>query len=311
MPRRRTLVTKARLIAHDPRGAGLVARADRNASWMQQRLAARARRQGITGLHLVVSFDCDTVEDIRVARQVHDRMLSMGIVPTYAVPGAHLRRGAAVWRALAESGSPFLNHGGAEHAAYYAEDRRFEATLFYNDLTHAQIEADVRAGHEAVLDVIGAPPSGFRAPHFGSLASPAYQRLLHDVCRGLGYDHSSSTLPLEALRSGPATDVGDLLEFPVSGVPGKLLQPFDSWSFFAAPDRHRSPDDYLSEARRLAALAHEAGDGVLNCYADPAHVHDEPTFFSAMQALVEVAHPTTFDALVAERRSTGAPRSGT
>ena len=36
---------------------------------------------------LLLSFDCDTEEDAKVALDVHQRLLKMGICATYAVPG--------------------------------------------------------------------------------------------------------------------------------------------------------------------------------------------------------------------------------
>lgn len=298
--------TKARLAAQDPRGTALIVWARRDPQALQRRLAASCRQHGIRGLHLVVSFDCDTVEDIRVAAGLHEQMLELGVIPTYAVPGDLLRRGADTWGAIAATGSPFLNHGGVEHGIFQEAEPRFLATLFYDDLTPQAVEADIRAGDAAVTEVLGRRPSGFRAPHFGSMASRQQQALLRQICRTLGYDYSSSTLPLEAARSGCVYDVDGLLEFPVTAVPGRLLQPFDSWSFFAAPDRVRSSDEFAVEAKRLAELARAAGDGILNCYADPAHVWDQPGFLSAVQSLAAVATPTTFEALVATVRGRAA-----
>jgi peptidoglycan/xylan/chitin deacetylase (PgdA/CDA1 family) len=301
------LKTKARLALKDPIGTSLIVRARRNPSALQRRLAASCRDHGLRGRHLIVSFDCDTVEDIRVASGLHERMLALGVTPTYAVPGDLLRRGADTWRAIAATGAPFLNHGGVEHGLFQESEPRFLATLFYDDLTPDDVETDIRAGDTAVFDVLGQRPRGFRAPHFGSMASPSQQSLLRRICVQLGYEYSSSTLPLEAARSGAVYDVDNLLEFPVTAVPGRLLQPFDSWSFFAAPDRVRSAEDYAVEGRRLAELAQVAGDGILNCYADPAHVWDQPGFLSAVQSLAQVATPTTFEALVATVRGRSAP----
>lgn len=292
------LRTKVRLAARDPGGTALILRARRNPLAVQRKLAASCRERNVRGLHLVVSFDCDTVEDIRVAGDLHQKMLAIGVTPTYAVPGELLRRGAETWRVIAATGSPFLNHGGVEHGVFQEVEPRFLATVFYDDMSPAGVESDMRAGDAAVRDVIGSAPRGFRAPHFGSMASRSQQALLRRVCLDLGYEYSSSTLPLEGARSGAVYDVDGLLEFPVTAVPGRLLQPLDSWTFFAAPDRVRAPQDYTEEARRLAALAGTAEDGILNCYADPAHVWDQPLFLDAVRLLADVAKPTTFEALV-------------
>jgi hypothetical protein len=50
-----------------------------------------ARRAGLDRVWLVLSFDCDTPQDADVAEAVHERLMSMGVRPVYAVPGDLLR----------------------------------------------------------------------------------------------------------------------------------------------------------------------------------------------------------------------------
>ena len=58
---------------------------------------------------------------------------------------------------------------------------------FYDQMSAAEVEADIRRGHETVTKVMGEAPRGFRAPHFGSFQSPNQLALIYRVVRDLGY----------------------------------------------------------------------------------------------------------------------------
>ena len=49
-----------------------------------------ARKQGFKKLHLLLSFDCDTPEDIPAAEALFNRLSDLGIQSVFAVPGAQL-----------------------------------------------------------------------------------------------------------------------------------------------------------------------------------------------------------------------------
>ncbi len=265
-----------------------------------QRYQEHARAAGLDRLYLVVSFDCDTAEDIKTAASVHRRMTALGIVPAYAVPGELLAEGAAVYRAIAADGAEFLNHGNRRHTYFDKSENRYKSCFFYDEQPLAVVEEDVVAGDRAVREVIGTAPSGFRTPHFGSFQSPQQLRFLHAILRRLGYRYSSSTSPFFGLRYGPVFDRYGLAEIPVSGGARRMLTIIDSWSCFGDPMRQMGADDYRGEivglARRLA------GDsGILNYYADPSHVADQPAFFDTMAELAQLAQPVTFAQLLARR----------
>jgi hypothetical protein len=262
--------------------------------------AWRARRSGLDGIRLVVSLDCDTTRDIEVAVDVHERLRTLGVQPTYAVAGELLELGAEVWRALAADGSEFLNHGGRAHARWDATTGEVESTFFYDRASASEVLADVDAGDAAIRSVLGTVPNGFRTPHFGTFQRRADLRALHAHLRTLGYRYSTSTLPLWGHRSGPVVRAFDLPEIPVTGFPSRPLQPLDTWACFAAPDRIHTPDDYVREVRRLSELASRAGAGVLNLYGDPYHVATDTRFDEAMASLVAIARPVTYGELLDE-----------
>jgi hypothetical protein len=254
-----------------------------------------ARQAGFEELHLVLSFDCDTLADAEVACEVHDRLLQLGVLASYAVPGEILERGADAYRQIAKTGAEFLNHGYREHTV--KEGDHYRSTLFYDRLTPAEVREDVVAGDRAVAEIVGRRPSGFRVPHFGTFQRPRQLRLLHGILAGLGYAYSSSTVPLWGFRRGPAFRDFGVLEFPLSGMATAPLQILDSWAFFAAPDRVREIADYGREGAGVAELYRQAGAGVLSFYADPSQVHRHDVFFETVARWREIARPSTYEAL--------------
>lgn len=260
-----------------------------------------ARGQGLDRLHLVLSFDCDTLGDAEVAVDVHERLVRLGVTASYAVPGEILERGAHAYRQIAATGAEFLNHGYREHTV--KRDGVYESTLFYDRISLEEVREDVLSGDRAVREVLARQPVGFRTPHFGTFQNPEQLRFLHELIGGLGYLYSSSTVPLFGFRFGPAFDRFGVLEFPVSGTATTPLEILDSWGCFAAPERTREPVDYGREGAALAGLYGRAGAGVLSFYADPSQIHDQGVFFDTVARWREIAEPTSYAALARELRS--------
>lgn len=256
--------------------------------------ARLAARRGIGRLTVVVSFDCDTDEDIDVVPEVHGRLTALGITPVYAVPGELLERAASTYAALAGSGAELLNHGYRQHCRIEPGTRTYVSSMFYDELTPQQVADDVRGGHDAHLRVLGRAPVGFRVPHFGTYQRPAQLRHLHGILASLGYRYSSSTTPIHGLLRGPVVKGHHgILELPVSGrrdLPRRVL---DTWSFRFAPGRDVEPDDYVAQVR--AMLAYFAGGrrpGLLNLYGDPSQVADWDGFFTVCAELAPHAAPS-------------------
>lgn len=253
--------------------------------------ARRARVAGLDRLVAVVVFDCDTDLDIDVVAEVHERMRRLGIVPAYAVPGALLERGNAVYASIAASGAEFLNHGYQEHCSFDAVRHTYESSYFYDTLAPSAVEADIRAGHDAVVAVTGTTPSGFRAPHFGTFQRRSQRRFLHRILRSMDYRYSSSTMPLFGAVRGPIVLEDGILELPVSGCPDKPRRVLDSWSFRFAPRPTGTEADYLDQVTKLVA-AHRGRPGLINLYADPSQVADWDGFFQAMELVAPHALPS-------------------
>jgi hypothetical protein len=259
-----------------------------------RRHATRARRAGIDRLRFVLSFDCDRAEDAAVAEAVHERLLGMGIRAVYAVPGELLQAGAEVYGRIAASGAEFLNHGGRTHTYFDEALGRHASCFFYDQIGAEAVSADIAYGDKLVREVLGTSPRGFRVPHFGTYQQPGQLRFLHGRLAEHGYAFSTSTVPAWGLREGPVVRRFGLPELPVSGLASAPLEILDTWSCFEAPDRTRTPAEFVDEAERLAHGHATAGPGLINIYGDPSHIHERREFFDAVAAIAAVSTPSGY-----------------
>lgn len=246
----------------------------------------RARAAGFDRLHLVLSFDCDTPEDAEAAERVHEWLSARDVKATYAVPGAQLEENGATYRRIADKGGRFINHGALPHAQW--RDTRYWSVTFYHEMTAGEVVSDITRGHEIVSRVIGVPPTGFRAPHFGLYQEPEQLRVMHGALRTLGYRYSTSTLPSFGIARGPVSRINGILEVPVSGSWESPLIVLDSWGRIVSPERPEIRDDYAAAFIETVDRLTDAGvAGVLNYYVDPAHVHRSPSFYRAIAHAVD------------------------
>jgi len=263
-----------------------------------QRYYNLAQKAGFKKLYLVLSFDCDTPEDAKVVLDVDNCLQDMEIKAVYAVPGAILEKDEKVYSELCQRKVEFLNHGYKEHTFWNEKLSRYESCFFYNQLPLEQIIEDIEKGDEVLKKILGLTPLGFRTPHFGTFQKIKQLKFLHSLLKNMGYRYSSSTSPFYAFRYGPFFDPFEILELPVSGSFSNPLSVMDSWGFYKAPDRKYKPEDFLTEAKALTYYCKEKKMvGILNYYADPSHIWNQPTFFEAVKLLKEVAEPIDFQTL--------------
>ena len=257
---------------------------------------------GIDELYFVLSFDCDTEDDIRVVSEVDARLRDIGVRPVYAVPGELLQKGEKVYSAIARAGAEFINHGNREHTYFDTASGRHASCFFYDQQAPEIVREDVVKGDKTLRKVLGIAPRGFRTPHFGTYQKARHLSFLHQVLVELDYGFSTSTLPLFAFRFGPIFDRYGLPEIPVSGMGGRPLRILDSWGCFEAPGRRFGPDDFVREGRLAADMFAALGVGLLNFYADPSHIHDREEFFEVVACWAKVAKPVTYNELLADLR---------
>lgn len=251
-----------------------------------RRYSKLARRAGFDRLYLTLSCDCDTPEDIPAAARLHDWLGERGLRATFAVPGTLLREGREVYRRLAREGGRFLNHGALNHTQAFQGGYR--SVSFYHLMSPEEVERDIIEGHRIFSQVLGEPPTGFRAPHFGLLRGRDLA-LIHAILARLGYRYSTSTGPAAAFSRGPVWRRKGLVEIPVLGSYVKPLHVLDSWSHLEGPDRfsvgRRYPELLLMTVDRLIR---SGVVGVLNYYLDPSHVVDSRPFYDALERINEL-----------------------
>ena len=246
---------------------------------------------------LVLSFDCDTDQDIKVAWDVHSRLMDMGVMPTYAVPGELLIRGEKVYQKIFNTGAEFINHGGREHTYFDKDLARHASCFFYDQQTQDTLRKDIVLGHKTLQNVLGITPKGFRTPHFGTFQRADHLSFLYGVLKDLNYLFSTSTSPLKGYIYGPVYRELGIYEIPVTGVFEEPMNILDTWAYFAAPDRTKSYQEYLESC---AAIAHFVSQNtfLINIYGDPSHVHNQEEFFQGIKCLTDVAKNTNFEQLL-------------
>ena len=261
--------------------------------WIFQRYSKKARKQGFNKLYTILSFDCDTPEDIPAAEKIHTYLSERGMKATYAVPGHILNTGKDVFRGLSEQGADFINHGALPHAE--KREGRYWPVTFYNDLPFPEVIDDIRKGHKIVTDITGHPPVGFRAPHFGCIQKSSILKKINHVLREMDYRYSTSTIPFFGFRHGPVWNVNGIYEFPVSGSYNNPLQILDSWSNIISPSLPSVRDEYAYQfIDTIKKLKKNEVSGILNYYVDPAHVVSSSSFYKAIDFLQQQEIPTLY-----------------
>lgn len=247
--------------------------------------------------YLILSFDCDTEDDIAVALVVHSKLQDVGITPVYAVPGEFLEKGETVYKNIFESGAEFINHGGRSHTYFDTIYNRHASCFFYHEQSCEILREDIVQGHRKLQNVLGFTPKGWRTPHFGTFQNKENLNFLYSVLQELKYDFSTSTVPGMAYRYGPIYKKNGLIEIPVTGIFSEPFNIMDTWAYFAAPYRVKTPNDYLRDMQYLAdfAFSHPM---LINIYGDPSHIYDKPEFFKAMQTLSETATNINYSQLL-------------
>ena len=257
-----------------------------------------SRIAGLDKVYFILSFDCDTPDDIDVVWNVHSRMMDIGVKSVYAVPGELLEEGKMVYRRILENGGEFINHGYKQHTYFDASEGTHRSCFFYDELPLQQIREDMIRGDTCLRETMGVEAQGFRTPHFGSFQRPHQLRLIHSVLRDLRYRFSTSTLPLFAFRYGPIFKAFGELELPLTGMVRSPLKILDSWGCFEAPNRSMTPRDYLNEGKAVANLFKTLGIGLLNFYVDPSHISDSDIFFETVAHWQSIAKAVTYNELL-------------
>lgn len=251
-----------------------------------RRYRAAAHAQGLTGVKLFLSFDCDTDLDFAATLEVMRFLKILGIKATYAVPGVQIEKGAESYRTVAASGAEFMNHGYLPHTAW--REDRYVSTTWYHEMAEDEVEADIVKGDETIRTILGVVPNGFRAPHFGHFSEAHQLALVHRTARRLGYSYCSTTLPEFGLECGPLVDAGDLIELPTFGSTCAPTCVLDSWTYLTDRRVYALGETYAELMCETAdRLVEASGPALLTWYGDPSHVAGQAPFERAMQHIAD------------------------
>lgn len=258
-----------------------------------------SNREGINELKFVISFDCDTIQDIQVVEGVNQRLNDLGIIPVYAVPGELLIKGSEIYRKVLSTGAEFINHGYKIHSI--REGNSYQSTFDYNDILLTEVEADIFKGHKTLIEHLGISPRGFRTPHFGNFQNRKQLCQLYNILKTLKYDYSTSTIPYFGLRFGAYFKKSGLIEIPVSGLITEPLRIFDSFLYFNNMSGKLKGSEYKREGLEIAQYyRRNVKYGVINIYADPSQIYNCDEFFQVMEEFADFAESTTYSQLVDE-----------
>lgn len=267
-----------------------------------KRYAKLARHQGLNDLFLVLSFDCDTDQDAQATKKLHPQLVNLGIKPIYAVPGQILEDNEKIFQSIYDKEGQFINHGYHRHTYYDDKQGEFQSCFFYDKLATEKIEEDIRLGHQALKDVLGANAVGFRTPHFGTFQGKKYLKFLYAILEQLGYRFSTSTIPLVAFLKGPVykpNGFEGITEFPVSGRFGWPLSILDSWRHWNGTEQRMDFKAYQRELLTLVRFFMDSGPGLLNVYVDPFHVAVSELFVDTMIECIRIgAKPADYQKLL-------------
>ncbi|MCX7747159.1 MAG: polysaccharide deacetylase family protein [Clostridia bacterium] len=271
-----------------------------NKDFLFKRYSNLSSDLGIKRLYFILSFDCDTEDDIKVVSKVHERLENMGVLPVYAVPGELLLKGEKEYRRIAESGSEFINHGYREHVFFDNLTNRYKSNFFYNQIPEELIKEDIVNGDNVLSDFLGLKIQGFRVPHFGHYQKNKQLKLIHTILKELGYKYSTSTVPLYGFIYGPIFSKFGLVEIPVSGMWSNPLRILDSYSFFYSQSK-KFKTSYYYESDSIRTYFEEKGlVGILNYYADPSHIANNDLFFKTIEHLTKVSYSISYEKLIEE-----------
>lgn len=239
-------------------------------------------RVGIGSSKYLLTFDCDTDLDIDVIPRVHAKLAALGVTPVYAVPGQLIERGLDTYKALANLGAEFLNHGYVQHTLVDAKRTKYISTFFYDQISSKEALDDIDRGHETLVSKLSVTPMGFRTPHFGTFQSKDDLLFLHKKLRSLGYSFSSSTSPRYSFLKGPNFSSNGVTEIPVTGCPSWPLGILDSFNFRFSGSFKFTPEVFESEMKKGFEMMEKGNLKRINMYADPSQVYDWEGFFESV-----------------------------
>ena len=89
-----------------------------NQNFYYKKYTESAKNCGLNEIYLILSFDCDTQEDINVLKDLNNKLIKMDIKPIYAIPGELLLSNRSIVKSVRDAGAEFINHGYKIHTQF-------------------------------------------------------------------------------------------------------------------------------------------------------------------------------------------------
>lgn len=234
--------------------------------------------------YLIVSLDCDTIEDLYSIPSLHKKLNQFNIKPSYAVPGELILKDKYLFNELALQGVEFINHGFNIHTTFNSETNKYKSTHFYNNYSYNEIKEDIIKGHNTICEVLNYKPQGFRTPHFGTISNLKLKDFIYKILRDLNYIYSTSTTSLDMYWSGAIFKRHDIIEVPLTGSYNKPHIILDSWNFMHSEKKQFDNNDYYMQIKKIIEnFSVNNIMSIVNIYVDPSHANNWESFLESMK----------------------------
>lgn len=231
-----------------------------------QRALSHAGSNG-WAMRVGLSFDCDLPEDVASHAWLLGRLKEYGLRGSFACVGTYVEMFPEEHRLLVDAGHEIINHTYS-----HPSHRLLNPHQRFRLLSDEQLREEVSKAHEMIERVIGVPPVGFRAPHFGGL----HTNRVYAILRDLGYRYSSSTIGTRTPELGSPFKFQGIWEIPLSPDPKTAFGCLETWGLYRArPARYADKREFLALLDEVLKVGISSGT-FLNFYLDPVDLHRDP-----------------------------------
>ncbi len=227
-----------------------------------------------------LSFDFETQKDVDVIDQLTEKLLTLNILPYYAIPGQLIENNKNLFKKISRK-IIFINHGYKIHTKYSKEYNNNFSSFSYSEINNNDISKDIINGHNAIINYCNRTPKIFRVPHFGSFSENSSLSHIYHTLKELNYLISSSTTPIYSILKSPIFIDNGIYEIPSSAYIKNPLQIIDSWSMNQSKLEFNDLNKELIRAKELLA----SNNLFFNIYFDPSDIIDNNIIFERFSEL--------------------------
>src|SRR3989442_5455470 len=168
----------------------------------------------------VLSFDCESAEDLRALPSVLDTLKQHDTRASFACIGRLLEKYPEEHREIAARGHEILNHTYTHAGASLLTARNS-----FRHLPYFQLREELATCSDSAERVLGFRPHGFRAPHF----AVSWRADMYTAAADLSLKYSSSCLETQLPHGCTPVRLGEIMEIPVCTCPDHPFLALDSF----------------------------------------------------------------------------------